>query len=228
MKYSDVVNFVSETRSKHYVVIEGGKTKHYRLFVTDGILCEYKKGSKRYGFPVNVDLTLWESITTADSKPVAEKLRKTMKTAVKYLSASGLWKSIRTSMEYLLSLNDEELTKIYELSMTSYNDYRKFCEDNDLHITADELWSLANKRLKTINYHSWEKDEIRERFAKAIAEKTEYRHRWEKGYDNSIECGPRGDEGDMCAWYSEEYRGCGNGHYYLALDESHALFCEND
>ena len=30
------------------------------------------------------------------------------------------------------------------------------------------------------------------------------------------------------AWYSEEYKGCGNGHYYLALDENTALFCEDD
>ena len=30
------------------------------------------------------------------------------------------------------------------------------------------------------------------------------------------------------AWYSEEYRGCGNGHYYIALNSSMALFCEND
>ena len=30
------------------------------------------------------------------------------------------------------------------------------------------------------------------------------------------------------AWYSEEYRGCGNGHYYIAIDENTALFIEND
>ena len=30
------------------------------------------------------------------------------------------------------------------------------------------------------------------------------------------------------AWYSEEYINCGNGHYYLAIDENTAIFCEND
>jgi hypothetical protein len=30
------------------------------------------------------------------------------------------------------------------------------------------------------------------------------------------------------AWYSEEYKNCGNGHYYLALDENTALFYEDD
>lgn len=227
MKFEDALNFIRETKNKNYVVLINGKKHNLRLFTNGDLIGEYGKGMRNRGFGVSpLRVMEWESITTPETKPVAEKLRKTMKTVVKYLSASGLWKSIRTSMEFLLSLTDDELTKIYEMCMTSSNDYRKFCEDNDLHITADELWSLANKSLKTINYHSWEKEQIRERFAKSIADKTEYRHRWEKGYDNSIECGARGD--DMCAWYSEEYRGCGNGHYYLALDARHALFVEND
>ena len=30
------------------------------------------------------------------------------------------------------------------------------------------------------------------------------------------------------AWYSEEYKGCLNGHYYIALDEKHVWFYEDD
>jgi hypothetical protein len=30
------------------------------------------------------------------------------------------------------------------------------------------------------------------------------------------------------AWYSEEYKNCGNGHYYLALNGTHAIFWEDD
>lgn len=30
------------------------------------------------------------------------------------------------------------------------------------------------------------------------------------------------------ASYAEEFRNCGNGHYYLALDSTHALFYEDD
>ena len=29
-------------------------------------------------------------------------------------------------------------------------------------------------------------------------------------------------------WSSEELRGCGNGHYYIALDANTALFVEDD
>ena len=54
-----------------------------------------------------------------------------------------------------------------------------------------------------------------------------YSHSWRKGYDNSIEfrlC----DDGKKRGWYSEEFKNCGNGHYYLALDERRAIFCEDD
>lgn len=30
------------------------------------------------------------------------------------------------------------------------------------------------------------------------------------------------------AWYSEEFKNCSNGHYYLALNNTHAFFIEND
>ena len=30
------------------------------------------------------------------------------------------------------------------------------------------------------------------------------------------------------AYYAEEYKGCGNGHYYIAINENTALWCEDD
>ncbi len=43
--------------------------------------------------------------------------------------------------------------------------------------------------------------------------------------DISIYCKPI--ENDMYAWYSEEYKACLNGHYYIALDEKHVWFCQS-
>lgn len=57
----------------------------------------------------------------------------------------------------------------------------------------------------------------------AIAQKTEYSVRERVGYDVSFSY-----NGKSSAWYSEEYRDCGNGHYYIALDATHALFIEDD
>ena len=49
---------------------------------------------------------------------------------------------------------------------------------------------------------------------------------WRGKYDYSIEVSHKG--GEKKAWYSAEYKNCGNGHYYLMLDASHALFYEDD
>lgn len=63
---------------------------------------------------------------------------------------------------------------------------------------------------------------------KHLDEKTNYHYSTDKwdgtSYDTTFEYNA---EKNM-AWYSEEYRGCGNGHYYLALNNSCALFYEHD
>lgn len=51
--------------------------------------------------------------------------------------------------------------------------------------------------------------------------------RWYGNYDYSVEF-LKNEEGKLQGWYSAEYKGCGNGHYYLLLDTSHAIFYEDD
>ena len=38
------------------------------------------------------------------------------------------------------------------------------------------------------------------------------------GYDGTLWCEPR-DNGDMAAGFSKEYRNCGNGYYYLLIND---------
>jgi hypothetical protein len=37
-----------------------------------------------------------------------------------------------------------------------------------------------------------------------------------------------GEDGNLHAWYSSEYSGCGNGDYYLLINPTTAVFCETD
>ena len=64
------------------------------------------------------------------------------------------------------------------------------------------------------------------RVADCIKNGGEFSRRWENGYDNTVEIANR--DGKKLAWYSEEYRRCGNGHYYLMFDATHAIFYEDD
>lgn len=48
--------------------------------------------------------------------------------------------------------------------------------------------------------------------------------RYRTNYDVSFTYRPEKQK----AWYSEEYKNCGNEHYYIALDANAALFVEDD
>ena len=94
-------------------------------------------------------------------------------------------------------------------------------------IGIDAFGRMFHKNaIKAVNYDkSWS---FEEQVRQAIANKEDYHSpRWEKGYDNSVSV-KKGEDGIVRGWYSEEYRGCGNGHYYLLIDAKHAIFYEND
>lgn len=42
------------------------------------------------------------------------------------------------------------------------------------------------------------------------------------GYDGTLWCEPR-DNGDMIAGFSKEYRNCGNGYYYLLINDEYMI-----
>ena len=94
--------------------------------------------------------------------------------------------------------------------------------------TRDFEW-INKAKIKTMIFHRsrWDNaktEHIRQNIAKALKNKTSYQCRGSNGYDVSFEY----DAEKNKAWYSEEYVGCGNGHYYLALDSTHAIYYEKD
>ena len=42
------------------------------------------------------------------------------------------------------------------------------------------------------------------------------------GYDGTLWCEPR-ENGDMAAGFSKEYRNCGNGYYYLLINDEYMI-----
>ena len=57
--------------------------------------------------------------------------------------------------------------------------------------------------------------------------KEDFVYRWQSGYDVTVE-GRVFDDGSYKAWLSLEYRNCGNGHYYLLINDNNAIFAEDD
>ena len=42
------------------------------------------------------------------------------------------------------------------------------------------------------------------------------------GYDGTLWCEPR-ENGDMAAGFRKEYRNCGNGYYYLLINDEYMI-----
>jgi hypothetical protein len=91
---------------------------------------------------------------------------------------------------------------------------------------SDSFSNLFHKPIKTMNFDKYDREFQKKLLAENIANKVNMSHRWVNGYDNSYEV--RFDSDYPRGWYSEEFRGCGNGHYYFLLDNCHAIFGEDD
>ena len=167
-----------------------------------------------------------------------------LKRAIKCMEASGLWEDIKTKFENLLTISYEEKQKIYNeyWQVDKWKDggvdYKNFIarlkdkyafmvyadDKGEEHIDTNYIWELSECNLKSMYFGKWQNKSEKEIIKEKLANKEKYSTWARTNYDTSFNYEPD----RKMAWYSEEYKNCGNGHYYLALDNNTALFCEND
>ena len=238
MDLNEVKAIVNHEDTKRYrVTMLNGKTRIVRLWLhNDGCVAIMGKGRKHYGHYLSSyswdDLNDWVTLKLIEHKP-SDKVRlvkKRAQDAVKYLTQSGFWKDILEGIEYFLS--DEKLIEEFckDMAEDSYEKFYKECRKGGKYEWCpcyQVFESFYRKNCwKSIAYDKWNRKHYNADVEKAIADKKNYSRHWTNGYDNSLEITfdndyPRG-------FYSEEYRGCGNGWYYLLFDATHAIFYEKD
>ena len=227
MEYQDIYNVVNEHNGKKFsVTYTNGKKVQKRMFIsTCNDICEFAYRSRTKGRLISLGdiVSVQPILVTSDTR--IRKCRNTLKNVVKYLTASGFWTPMLNGAKYFLTLTDDEL-----LALCDYDHYHKVMgELRDKNIKwfgSDSFSSLFNKPIKTMNFDKYDREFQKKLLAENIANKVNISHRWVNGYDNSYEV--RFDKDFPRAWYSEEFRGCGNGHYYFLLDNCHAIFGEDD
>ena len=136
------------------------------------------------------------------------------------------WKAIKT-INHNITWDQERNATTPEQRKAFYGEYAEkypFLFDENGYIDTDYVYDLSDPKFKSM-YFGYSNKFYKNEIAKALSEKRKYSTgRVVVSYDNSFEYNPEKNK----AWYSEEYRGCGNGHYYLALDGNTAVFYEND
>lgn len=211
----DIIDYVkSNGRKKYYLTYKDGHketaTLDYFAFYNS---VGKKKGRKWYIFDEAI-----ATIKVAKTKTPIEWFRHNNARLIKCLSESGLWADILEWAKTMESLTDEEIEH-YDTNNTPKG-----------FIGVDAFSTMfTNKSIKAVNYdRRWSFESM----VREAIEKRETYHtpRWYKGYDNSVgvQCDEKDDKIYPRGWYSEEYKGTGNGYYYLLIDSRHAIFCEKD
>jgi hypothetical protein len=240
----DIKDALAKGPVKVKITYTSGTEETRRMFERNGIYALFKTGSSKRGY--RLDWYDIQKIVLIKEKAVDEATiwRKKLLEMKKRLEASGLWADILSDVNIAIDVGYEKLDKAYHQYWVRHEgtslaeEDKRNCElikelDARL-VKADEkgvdhpdtsiIWYLA--KIPKIKKMFFGRDN--EHHLKIIEEglKNKIKTNTEAtaSYDVSFNYEPE----KMMAWYSEEYRGCGNGHYYLALDSTHAWFYEDD
>ena len=167
--------------------------------------------------------------------------KKRLRKASGKLEASGLWPEYLEVFHNLQKMSLEELKafrcdystipyggSLYP-TLTPWKEKYPFLisitDNGTEYVNAVYLYNVSECRMKSMYFGRHLNRSEKETIKHFLAQKQDYSSgRIQAGYDVSFEYKADANK----AWYSEEYRGCGNGHYYIALDHTTALFIEND
>ena len=238
MNREEIKAIVTNNYAKPYRVnLIGGGSKIVRLWkADDGRIAILGKGKKKWGHELSCydHYEDWATLRLVEHDEIDYHKRfvKRATDALKMLNESGLWKDIKQSMEHFFTLTESEQRELVNDIMTDSYElfYHEVYKENGKYswVHGYQVFeSFVRKTCwKSIAWHKWERERMSAEVAECIKNGTDFHRRWENGYDNSVEIANR--NGEKLAWYSEEYRNCGNGWYYLMFDATHAIFYEKD
>ena len=236
MENKEILEQIKANKSQRFKAVNISDNTTHRCYIeSDGKIFVYARNKKRYGWRFNEEQFLRRFTPLI---PVDENAqwKKRLKRAVKLCRESGLWADIAVVWDNLYKyVTLDEKQKIYDMSWDNREATVAYCKehypfmlktdsDGNEYLNTDYIWELSRCELKSM-YFGYNNTQEKEQIRKAISEHRQYTvTRIRTNYDVSFSYNPDNNR----AFYSEEYKDCGNGHYYLALNHSTAVFCEND
>ena len=219
--------------------------KRYRFCVEDsGTVFVFGKGMRTRGWRKSPDTFLRQyRVGKSRRKDQNQEWHKRLLRAIECMESSGLWPDVL--QQFIAIINSgmtwddrKALADVYWAHMDSRSGNPvfdrlmeqypcAFYEDVTGCAHVDSFFASETSEciLKRMYFGKLLNKDEKERIATALDHKQDYSSgRIHAGYDVTFTYESKKDK----AWYSEEYRNCGNGHYYIALDANTALFVEND
>ena len=218
------------------------KNEHITVRCTreDNTVFVYAHGKQRYGYRYGFSMFADKYDLKAEKqtaqKSETEKWHSRVMKAIKCLEKSGLWTDLLVKLHNMLSMTYED--RDYIRQNYSWGDNTALAEqfemkypflfykgkDDKKYVDTSYIYEMSNITLKPMYFGKYANKKVKEEIADSIANEKEYEYSCRVSYDVHFSYSPKSGK----AYYSEEYRGCGNGHYYIALDNNTALFCEDD
>ena len=225
------LDVVRTNGKKRYRIVTPDAIEYRRLTISKtGEVMELAQGKRNWGYAVSTQS--WLSL-----EPVLKKISeedqwiKGWKKVLKYLEASGFWHDVQQEIKDGL---DVGLAKIRQANKIPWSENVKSeISKIDPRLTNSFLTSNMSgpPRIKAMRFskYQFQNDDYKARIVRAIADRKKLSIDSRASYDISFQLNPPDEKAAFFrAWYSEEFKGCGNGHYYLAVDATHALFIEDD
>jgi hypothetical protein len=213
-----------------------------RYFISrDGRIGKYDRRRRRYGYPI-YDLSQVVIEEKNSIKSPEKKWRDSWIKVQQRLQRSGLYQDLLINVNLALEIGYEKIKLAYTEYWKSTSDKLSYGESEKIkteriksiderllndkgNVNTEILWHISYQaKVKKMNFGYSTNQYAFEEIKKALKDKKEISISGRRNYDVSFSYNPKINK----AWYSEEFKGCGNGHYYLALDETHALFYEDD
>lgn len=211
MEHLTIEQLTEQYKNGNIRGFETTEGKKIRLFTsTDGTLCAYNRGSSRYGYKL------------------AEMHLRNFK---KYINKRGADNLTKEQQEYKIihkylayaekaSFTNDWLDKCLELPQT-YNEWVEQGKKSiyELGITTG---NGIDGKVITVNGIEKEYPLVAQRIREAIKEGKDYhasRYRF-RGYDMTVEIKYFPETGEIKGWLSMEYLNCGNGYYYMLINEN--------
>lgn len=218
----------------------------------------FRKGSSKRGYRYTIEsflLNYEPKIPTLEEEE--KKWHRRCKNIETRLEKSGLWPEFKELFHNLQLMSLEDKKALYNIYFESagrsmpYEELIKY--DNDKHnrafekygtkypfvfcltkdgnhrIDTDYIFETSDAKTKSM-YFGRENACIKDALSNALEEKKSFSRELSARFDKKLtyDVSVKYNSEKQKAWYSEEYRDCGNGHYYAAIDGSCALFLEDD
>jgi len=215
MNFDELKKLVSE-KKVNAILIRGDKL---RLFISNcGQLCYFKKRSRKMGYPINrndidnIEKVFYVKVKTQEDKDRKEYnlLRKYRKYALKASFKNCFIDCCLSIPESFEQWVNDGKKSAYQYGVTTGNKIDgKVITVN----RVEKKYPHVGKMLRSA---------IENKTHRLICSRYDF-----AGYEMSIET-TVDDKGNFRGFLSLEYKGCGNGYYYLLVNDENFIGCDVD